>query len=47
VAARLVAALFDEDTRLRSNVRGQGKDPLDPKMIEYVKKKCFETFPSR
>jgi len=27
-------------------VRGRGKDPLDPKIIEYVKQKCFETFPS-
>ena len=31
---------------MRSNVRGRGKDQLDPKRIQYVKKKYFEMFPS-
>lgn len=46
MAAALVNELFDDETRLRSNVRGRGKDKLDPKKIEYVKKKCFDMFPS-
>ena len=46
MAAALVNKLFDTETRLRSNVRGRGKGKLDPKKIEYVKKKCFEMFPS-
>ena len=46
LAAALVNELFDTETRLRSNVRGRGKDKLDPKRIDYVKKKCFEMFPS-
>lgn len=46
LAAALVNKLFDTETRLKSNVRGRGKDQLDPKIIEYVKKKCFEVYPS-
>lgn len=46
LAAALVKELFDTETRLRSNVRGRGKDKLDPKKIDYVKKKCFEMLPS-
>ena len=44
-ASRLVAKLFDRETRLRSNVNGRGKDKLDPEKIEYVKKKVFQYFP--
>ena len=44
-ASRLVAKLFDPETRLRSNVNGRGKDKLDPEKIKYVKKKVFQYFP--
>ena len=30
LAVALVAELFDQETRLKSNVRGRGKEPLDP-----------------
>ena len=46
LAAALVNELVDAETRIRSNVRGRGKDQLDPNIIQYVKKKCFELFPS-
>ena len=46
LAAALVNELVDTETRLKSNVRGRGKEQLDPKLIDYVKKKCFELFPS-
>ena len=42
----LVNELFDTETRMRSNFRGRGKDQLDPQRIEYVKKKCFQVYPS-
>ena len=38
--------LVDTVTHLKSNVRGRGKDQLDQKIMEYVKKKCFELHPS-
>ena len=44
-AAKLVAKLFDRETRLRSNVNGRGKDQLDTEKISYVKKKSFEYYP--
>ena len=43
LAAALVNELVDIETRLKSNVRGRGKDQLDLKIIEYVKKKCLES----
>lgn len=46
LAAGLVAELFDKETRLRSNVRGRGKERLDPKVMAFVQQKCFELFPS-
>ena len=46
LAAALVNELVDTETRLKSNVRGRKKDQLDPKIIQYVKRKCFELFPS-
>ena len=46
LAAALVNELVDPDTRIKSNVRGRGKDQLDPKIIDYVKKKCFSLHPS-
>ena len=46
MAAALVNELVDTETRLKSSVRGRGKDQLDLKIIEYVKKKCFELHPS-
>ena len=44
LAAALVNELVDTETRLRSNVRK--KDQLDPKVIEYARRKCFELYPS-
>ena len=39
---------MDIETRIRSNVRGKfKKDQLDPKIISYVKRKCFEQHPSK
>lgn len=46
LAAALVNKLVDTETRMRSNVRGRGKDKLDDKIIQFVKRKCFEVFPS-
>lgn len=46
LAALLSANLFDEETRLKSNVRGRGKDKLDPDIIQYIKAKCFMYHPS-
>ena len=45
LVAAMVNELVDVETHIRSNVRGRGKDQLDPKKIQYVKK-CFEMFPS-
>ena len=45
-AAILTCNLFDEETRLKSNVRGRGKEKLDPDIINYVKAKCFVYYPS-
>lgn len=36
-ASLLVKRLIDEDTRVRSNVRGRGKEKLDPTIIGYMK----------
>jgi len=33
-AATLVAHLFDKETRLKSNVRGRGKEKLDPEIMK-------------
>lgn len=46
LAAGLVDELVDTSTRLRSNVRGRKKNQLDSKIIQYVKRKCFELYPS-
>ena len=46
LAAALVDELVDTETRLKCNIRGRGKDQLDPKIMDYVKKKCFELYPS-
>ena len=35
-AALLVENLIDEETQVRSNVHGKGKEQLDPTIIEYV-----------
>ena len=43
--AKLVEKLFDNETRLHSNVNGGGKDQLDTKKMSYVKKKSFEYYP--
>ena len=45
-AAKLVVALFDENTRKRSNVSGKlGKMKLNPVLIQYVKSLAFQFFP--
>ena len=46
LAAALVNELVDPQTQIWSNVWGRGKDKLDTKIIEFVKGKCFEMFPS-
>ena len=46
LASALVNELFDAETRMRSNIRGRGKDQLDRQQILYVKKKCFQVYPS-
>ena len=43
-AALLSERLFDVPTRMKSNVRGWGKEQLDPEIIKYIKAKCFEYF---
>ena len=35
-AALMVVRLFDKETRLKSNVRGRGKEKLDPDIMKYV-----------
>ena len=46
LAAELVNELVDSVTHIWSNVKGRAKGQLDPKIIQYLKKKCFEVFPS-
>ena len=47
LAATLVTELVDVETTLQCNVRGKSNiDELDPKIISYVKRKCFELHPS-
>ena len=46
LAAALVNELVDTEMRITLNVRGRGKNQLDPNIIQYVKKKCFTLFPS-
>ena len=46
MAVHLVRILFNEDTRIQSNVSGRcGKDMLDPLIIRYIKNTCFQFFP--
>ena len=46
MAVHLVRILFNEDTRIQSNVSGRcGKDMLDPLIIRYIKNVCFQFFP--
>jgi len=45
-AAKLVAELFDEDTRKRSNVSGKaGKLRLNPVLMEHVRSLTFQYYP--
>ena len=46
-AAKMSAALFDEETRLTHNVAGRGKPKLDPNLIDYIKVQSFEFFPCK
>ena len=36
-AALLVEKLFDEETRVKSDVHGRGKEKLDPTIIVYIR----------
>ena len=45
-AVLLSCNLFDESTTLKFNVRGHGKEKLDPDVIKYIKAKCFIYYPS-
>ena len=36
-AASLVEKLIDEETRVKSNIRGRGKEKLDPTITAYVR----------
>ena len=47
MAANLIRALVDEETRKQSNVSGRGKDMLDPVVVSYVKNMCFQFYPLR
>ena len=45
-SAKLVAEIFDKDTRQRSNVAGRlGKLKLNPVLIDYVKSLTFQFYP--
>ena len=44
MAANLVRALFDEDTRKQCNVSGRGKEMLDLVAVAFVKNECFQFF---
>ena len=44
-ATRFSVRLFDEEMQLTHNVAGRGKPKLDPKIISFIKCKCFEIFP--
>ena len=46
-AAILTANLFDEDTRMNSNVWGRGKEKLDPEIMKFVKAQCFIYYPTQ
>lgn len=41
LAALLNVELFDKETRKTSNVRGRGKEKLDPDIIKYAFSKLF------
>ena len=44
--AKIVAELFDEDTRKRSNVAGKfGKLKLNPVLMDYAKSLAFQFYP--
>lgn len=46
-AAKLVVALFDEETRKCSNVGGKlGKLKLNPVLIQYVRSLVFQFYPA-
>ena len=45
-SAKIVAELFDEDTRKRSNVAGEfGKLKLNPVLMDYAKSLAFQFYP--
>ena len=46
MAANLVRALFDEETRKQCNVSGmRGKEMLNPVVVGFIKNMCFQFFP--
>ena len=47
LAAGLVQELVNINTWLQSNVNGGNKRKLDPNIILYVERKCFEMHPHK
>ena len=41
----MVCKLFDEETQVKRNVNGGGKEKLNPRIIQRVKQKCFYYWP--
>ena len=41
----MVRKLFDEETRVKRNVSGRGKEKLNPRIIQYVKQKYYYYWP--
>ena len=44
-AKNLACMLFDEDTRINSNVSGRGKRKLNPIIVSYIQSVCFQFYP--
>jgi len=45
-AKNLACVLFDEETRLNSNVAGRGKRKLNPIIVQYIRSICFQFYPN-
>ena len=41
----MVCKLFDEETQVKRNVNGGGKEKLNPRIIQYVKQNCYYYWP--
>jgi len=46
MAVLMTRRLFSEDVRMSSNVAGRNKKKLDPKIIDYIRQKVFQYFPT-